>query len=244
MNSPRSFAPIAAALLGLLACGKGSGSIAPAEPKQAAGAPAAASAVSPLEIHGLYPAVAAAGMPFAANLDRSSMMGIAGSGFTRTCKVYFDDRPLRTDYQSPKAIVAVLPIGLIENPRLVTLTVRDSHPDRVSAPAVFRILPAVKAGEPIAISDLFPPATKAGVPFGVQADGRISLGVAGSGFRSSCVVIFDGVELETTFQGPMAMVAFPTPSMIAKARDLKVIVKDKDPGGASSDSRVFKVMAE
>ncbi len=220
----------------LIACGRND-RIAPAEPK---GSQAAAPVPTP-EIRELFPPIAIAGVPFQAIEDGSSSLGVAGTGFTRSSQVWFGDRALRTNYQSPKAIAGIVPNDLITVARSVPITVRDRNPDRTSGTVVFKILPPKAAGEPTIIKELFPPGAKAGIPFGVQPDGRWTLGVSGSGFDPASVVVFDGVELKTIFQSPVAIVAFVPPQLVAKPRKVKVAVMDKESKGGLSASVFFEI---
>lgn len=220
----------------LTACGKDD-RIAPAEPK---GSQAAASVAAP-EIRELFPPIATAGVPFQAIEDGSSSLGVAGTGFTHSSQVYFGDRALRTNYQSPKAVAAIVPNDLVAAAGSIPVTIRDRNPDRTSASVVFRILPPKAAGEVAVIKDLFPPGAKAGIPFGVQPDGRWTLGVAGSGFDPKSVVVFDGVELKTIFQSPVAIVAFVPPELVAKPRRVKVVVKDAESRSGLSAPTFFVI---
>jgi hypothetical protein len=220
----------------LIACGKDD-RIAPAEPK---GSQTAVPVAAP-EIRELFPPIATAGVPFQAIEDGSSSLGVAGTGFTRSSQVYFGDRALRTNYQSPKAVAAIVPNDLVADVRSVPVTIRDRNPDRTSASVVFQILPARAAGEIAVIKNLFPPGAKAGIPFGVQPDGRWTLGVAGSGFDPKSVVVFDGVELKTIFQSPVAIVAFVRPELVTQPRKVKVVVKDADSKGRASAPAVFDI---
>ncbi len=221
-----------------LSCGKAPETIVPAEPKGQTSAPSASAS---LEVRELFPPIASAGVPFQTIADGSSTIGVAGSGFTRKSQVFFDDRPLQTNYQSPKAVAAIVPRELTGTARSVSITVRDRNPDRVSAPAVFQILPARKAGEVAAIKELYPPSSKAGTPFGVQPDGRWALGIAGTGFDPKSVVMFDGVELRTVFQSPVAIVAFVPPEMVASPRRVKVVVRNEDSKGGFSAPAAFDI---
>jgi TIG domain/IPT/TIG domain len=219
----------------LTACGKDD-RIAPAEPKGSQ-----AAAVTAPEIRELFPPIATVGVPFQAIEDGSSSLGVAGTGFTRSSQVYFGDRALQTNYQSPKAVAAIVPNDLVATAGSVPVTVRDRKPDRTSASVVFRILPPKAAGEVAVIKDLFPPGARAGIPFGAQPDGRWTLGVAGSGFDPKSTVVFDDVELKTIFQSPVAIVAFVPPELVAKPRRVKVVVMDKESRSGLSASTFFDI---
>lgn len=220
----------------LTACGKGD-RIAPAELK---GSQTTGLVATP-EIRELFPSIATAGVPFQAMEDGSSSLGVAGTGFTPSSQVYFGDRALQTNYQSPKAVAAIVPNDLVAAAGSVPVTIRDRNPDRTSASVIFRILPPKAAGEVAVIKDLFPPGAKAGIPFGLQPDGLWALGVAGSGFDPKSVVVFDGVELKTIFQSPVAMVAFVPPELVSKPRRLKVVVMDMESKSGLSAPRFFDI---
>jgi hypothetical protein len=222
----------------LVSCGKGPEAIAPAEPQ---GQTTASSASATLEIRELFPPMASAGVPFQTIHDGSSTIGVAGSGFTKSSQVFFNDRPLQTNYQSPKAVAAIVPRDLTEIAQTVSITVRDRNPDRGSQPAMFRILPPRKVGDPVVIKELYPPSSKAGTPFGVQPDGQWAIGIAGNGFDPKSLVVFDGVELQTVFQSPVAMAAFVPQALVAKARRVKVVIRDRDSKKDLSPPAVFDV---
>lgn len=96
--------------------------------------------LSPISIKTLFPSSATVGVPFQIQPDGSSALGVAGSGFTRTSVIYFDERPMITNYQSPRALAAIVPNDLLAKPWKLKVTVRDLQPaPRRSEPAVFEI---------------------------------------------------------------------------------------------------------
>jgi hypothetical protein len=104
---------------------------------------------SPISIKTLYPPSAIVGVPFQIQPDGSSAVGVAGSGFTRTTVIYFDGEPLITNYQSPRAIAAIVPGELLSSPRTIKVTVRDSEPaPRRSEPADLEVLSRPRAASP------------------------------------------------------------------------------------------------
>jgi len=180
---------------------------------------------SPISIETLFPPSAIVGVPFQVQPDGSSSIGVAGSGFTRTSVVYFDEQPLITNYQSPRAIAGLVSGDLLASSRTIQITVRDSQPE----PRKSRVLSFEIHDFPVSIlpkiREIFPISVQVGVPFGVLPDGNCSIGVTGSGFLPEARVFFDEEALPTTYQGPNSLSALVPAEMVSSPRAVTVTVR-------------------
>jgi hypothetical protein len=91
------------------------------------------------EIRDLYPPSVPAGKSFARRPDGASVLGVAGTNFGPSSKVVFEDRELRTTYQGPGSLVAVLPAEAIRRKGRARVTVTDPECPRPGAAAWFEI---------------------------------------------------------------------------------------------------------
>lgn len=230
------------ALAVALACGKVRfESIEPAEPLPIPGR-VIPSGASNLMIKELFPATAVSGVPFQVGKDGFSTIGVSGERFSPTSVIYFEDRPLATNYQSPRALAGVVPAELIGVPRRVPITVRDARRQSSgSEPVTFEILSLSARRGPPQIKELFPASATISVPFGLQPDGTWTIGVSGSGFGPNTVVLFDGVALVTSYQSPAALSAIVPPALVARSKNIQVSVVDPDIPTAKPSTVRFEV---
>ena len=177
------------------------------------------------KIHDLFPSEAYVGVPFAVRFDGQSVLGVAGEGFSPDSAVYFGDEPLMTLFDTPDALTAIVPTGLLGRSGPVSISVRDGAGNR-SANAAFHVLPPRPAGACPAILHLYPSATDAGHGFSLRADGASSLGVAGSNFGPGSVISLAGEAVATVYQGPGALIAIVPPEELEKTRRIPVAVTE------------------
>jgi hypothetical protein len=183
------------------------------------------------EIEALYPPDAYAGTPFATNFEGVSVLGVAGRQFSPGSVVYFDGSPLLTQFISSQALTATVPADRIARPGALPVIVEDPYGTRSPA-ATLSVRPPRTAGACPQIRELFPPEAKAGAAFGVRPNGNSSLGVAGVDFGPRTVVWFDGIQLQTIYQGPGSLIGIVPASMLARPRRAPVVLDE--PGCARS----------
>jgi hypothetical protein len=210
----------------------GGSAIAPAEPTPIPGARVERFVE---RIHVLYPPEAYAGIPFSVRFDGSSVIGVAGEGFSPASIVYFGDVPLITEFGSRDSLTAIVPADLLEHVGAFPVTVRDPAGGR-SPDIPFTVLPPRIKGACPEIRDLYPPSVPAGGSFARRPDGSSVLGVAGTNFGPSSKVVFEGLELRTTYQGPGALVAVLPAEVIQRKGRSRVTIADPEcpsPGAAA-----------
>jgi hypothetical protein len=82
-------------------------------------------------------------------------------------------------------------------------------------------------------------------PSGIHAGSDdIPVTVVGSGFVEGCVVRVQGTDRETTFQDQGKLRVTLPRELLSEKRKLEVVVVNPEPGGGTSDPRVFKVSKE
>jgi len=178
-------------------------------------------------IAALYPPDAYAGVAFSVRFDGSSVLGVAGAGFSPSSTVYFGDVPLMTDFVSRDSLTATVPAELVDRPGTIDVSVHDPAGGR-SARVPFTVLPPRSKGACPEIRALYPPAVAAGESFVRRPDGSSVLGVAGANFAPPSKVVFDGRELKTTYQGPGSLVAVVPADSIRRRGRRGVTIADPE----------------
>lgn len=240
----KRLAAAAALVLSAVSCGpRRDEPIVPAEPGPIAGSAARPAAPPPLVIQELFPRVAESGIFFDLDFDGSSAIYVAGEGFTPRSVVHFDGRPVATEYQMRRRLIARIPPSLLARPRTVAVEVRDpGPPSRQSAAAEFRILPPRAAGACPRAESLSPPSAKAGVPFVQQPDGSSAIRVAGEDFGPRSTVRFGETAVKTVYHGPAALVALVPPDLLKEARTVSVSVTDPDCRRPAASRLEFRIL--
>jgi hypothetical protein len=213
------------------------GKSAPESSKAAEGKPV------PISITFLYPPSAAAGVPFQVLKDGSSSIGVAGAGFSKTSVVYFDERPLKTNYQHPGALDATIPNDLIAKQGKILVTVRDPNPaPRRSEPSPFEVVAPRARGVVPKASALYPGSVKASDVSGqAQPDKTFSIGVAGSGFGPKTTFVFDGRSVRTLYQSPNSLIAYVPVDLLAARRKVTVTLEDPEAPAPKAAGLPFEV---
>ena len=75
-------------------------------------------------IREIFPSSVCVGIPFGVLADGSWSIGIVGSGFLPEAEVLLDGEILRTKYQGPTALTAVIPEEFVSRPRAASVTIR------------------------------------------------------------------------------------------------------------------------
>jgi hypothetical protein len=75
-------------------------------------------------IREIFPSSVCVGVPFGLLPSGNWSIGIVGSGFLPEAEVFLDKELLRTKYQGPTTLTAVVPEELVASPRTSTVTVR------------------------------------------------------------------------------------------------------------------------
>ena len=239
----RSFAP-ALVLLVATSCGpRRSQLIAPAEPRPIPGRAASRAAIPPIELLEVFPNVAESGVFFDLDFDGSSAVYVAGDGFSQRSVVFFDGRPVATEFQMRRRLIARIPPSLLARPRAVSIEVRDpGPPPRRSATAGFQILPPRNLGACPHPVSLAPASTRAGIAFAQQPDGSSAIRVSGADFGPASIVEFRGVAVKTAYRGPAALVAFIPPDLLDRAGTAAVIVRDPGCRGSQVPPMKFEII--
>lgn len=91
------------------------------------------------EIRDLYPPSVPSGESFARRPDGASVLGVAGTNFGPSSKVVFEGRELRTTYQGPGSLVAVVPAEAIRRKGRARVSVADPECPSPRAAAWFEV---------------------------------------------------------------------------------------------------------
>jgi hypothetical protein len=240
----RRLRPLALLLLAAASCGpRRSQSIAPAEPRPIPGKAAPRASIPPIEIKEVFPREAESGVFFDLDFDGSSAVYVAGDGFSPRSVVLFEGRPVATEYQVRRRLIARIPPNLLARPRTVQIEVMDpGPPPRRSSPAEFRILPPRSAGACPRAESISPASTRAGVAFGQQPDGSSAIRVLGADFGPRTVVEFHGEALKTVYHGPAALVALIPPDLLNRAGTATVTLIDPDCRRSDAPHLKFEIL--
>lgn len=151
-------------------------------------------------------------------------LGVNGSNFETSSIVNFNGAALSTEYFSPVAIAAAIPVTDIAVPGTASITV--TNPSNgvpgggTSNPITLTIAPATSPS-PFAVSSISPTSASAGGP-------AFTLTVNGSGFVPASQVTFNLINVATTFVSSSQLTASIPASAIAIAGNPYVIVRNPD----------------
>lgn len=160
---------------------------------------------APLTLHSLVPPSVTTGGRFNVQPDGQSALSLVVDNATRATQVMVGTTGLRTVYNSPRSLSAIVPKHLLKAPCSHRTWLSDGG--RVSNSIEFVVI----APEPPAVRRLHPARTLTLHGFNVQADGRSALAVETSGAAPDTVIVFAGIELETVHaNGGMLTACVPT----------------------------------
>jgi hypothetical protein len=92
------------------------------------------------------------------------------------------------------------------------------------------------------IEHLYPAETRAGVPFNIQPGGGSAIAVAGTGFRRSDVIHWNGKPLVTVFGSPALLTAEVPAALLGTPATVTVEVRSAEGPGILTCSAVFRVL--
>jgi hypothetical protein len=92
------------------------------------------------------------------------------------------------------------------------------------------------------IARLYPAETRAGVAFNLQPGGGSAIAVAGTGFRQSDVIYWNGKPLATVFGSPALLTAEVPAALLGTPATVTVEVRSADGPEIQAYSAVFRVL--
>jgi hypothetical protein len=92
------------------------------------------------------------------------------------------------------------------------------------------------------IERLYPAETRAGVPFNLQPGGSSAIAVAGTGFRRSDVIHWNGKPLATVFGSPALLTAEVPAALLGTPATVTVEVRSAGAAEVPAGSAVFRVL--
>ncbi len=153
-----------------------------------------------------------------------------GSSFTSASVLHVDGTAVATTFTSSTELQATLPASLLSSVGTLSITVATPGPGGGTSAAI-----------PFAVENPAPTATTL-APLGtLLGSPATSLTVTGTGFVSGAKVVFNGVDLVTTFVSSTSVQATIPAAQLATAGTFNVTVVNPAPGGGATAPLSFTV---
>lgn len=179
-------------------------------------------------LNALQPAETFAGEP-------SFVLTVTGSSFVNGAVVRWNGEDRTTEFVNSATLRALIPADHLASPGTATVTVYNPGPgggESNGLPFVIR----ERANPLPAITTLEPSSIEAGSP-------GFTLRIGGTGFIPTSAVLIGGTERPTTYISATELRVDLADSDLANAGTLHIAVKNPEPGGGLSPSKVFTITA-
>ena len=167
--------------------------------------------------------------------DLATTLTLEGADFASSAVVLWDGTPLPTTFVSGVRLTAVVPVGELTSPRVVSVVVSNPEPGGgLSEPYAVRVVEPNPVPEVTGLS-----------PSRIDAGGAaFALTVIGSGFVRGATVYWNGQDRATGFISDTQLTATVRASDIEAPGTAIVGVMNPSPGGGASGSvAVFTIVA-
>lgn len=154
----------------------------------------------------------------------------AGSDFSSSSVLHVDGTAVATTFTSATELQATLPASLLATVGTLSITVTTPGPGGGTSAAIA-----------FAVENPAPSATALAPLGAVLGSPATSLTVTGTGFVSGAKIVFNGVDLATTFVSSTSVTATIPAAQLAAAGTFSVTVVNPAPGGGATTPLSFTV---
>ncbi len=158
-------------------------------------------------------------------------ISVTGLNFVNSSAVRFNGFPCTTTFVSPTRLNAKVPAAAIASPGSVPVTVFTPSPGGGTSNPIFF---TINSGSP-SITSVNPNSVGAGSP-------DLPITVTGSSFVSGSKVLFDSLELTTSFVSVTQLTATIPASSLTTAGTSSITVSNPAPGGGISNAVTFTII--
>ena len=162
------------------------------------------------------------GMSFHVRPDGQSAMAVLGNAIPAGSTVLWNNQPLQTS-GGGAVVAAVVPAALYASPGTASIQLKTPNGDTSNSIAVTVY---DKTGPAPVLVKLYP----SGVEHqkGLQADGQLALGMAGTNFLPGATVLCDGEKLTTVFAKGNSLSALVPKSVITRPGSHQIWASNPD----------------